>query len=100
MVDSLLFAALLKAMTSHARLLLIGDQNQLPSVSSGKVLQDLIESQRFPLYCLDTIYRQSQGSGIALLPRPFAMRIPCRLKAMCASSDAMPNKYSKPSFKS
>lgn len=67
MVDSLLFAALLRAMTSHARLLLIGDQNQLPSVSSGKVLQDLIESQRFPLYCLDTIYRQSQGSGIAAL---------------------------------
>ena len=67
MVDSLLFAALLKALCPQTKLLLIGDQDQLPSVSSGKVLQDLIESGRFPLYCLDTIYRQSQGSGIATL---------------------------------
>lgn len=67
MVDSLLFAALLKALRPQTKLLLIGDQDQLPSVSSGKVLQDLIESGRFPLYCLDTIYRQSQGSGIATL---------------------------------
>ncbi|MFR2885751.1 MAG: AAA family ATPase, partial [Merdibacter sp.] len=37
MVDSLLFAALLKALCPQTKLLLIGDQDQLPSVSSGKV---------------------------------------------------------------
>jgi exodeoxyribonuclease V alpha subunit len=44
--------------------LLVGDPNQLPSVSPGNVLGDLIASGRVPLFRLTRIHRQSQGSLI------------------------------------
>ena len=67
MVDTHLFAALLDALPSHCRILLIGDENQLESVGPGKVFQDLIESEQFPIVHLEKIYRQSEGSGIVEL---------------------------------
>lgn len=67
MVDNRLFAQLLKGIPYHAKLMVIGDYDQLPSVSNGRVLYDLIASKRFPLYSLQRIYRQAQGSGIASL---------------------------------
>ena len=42
MVDSMLMAALLRAVKPGARLILIGDADQLPSVGAGRVLNDLI----------------------------------------------------------
>ncbi len=64
MVDILLFSALLKAVKPGARLVLIGDSDQLPSVGAGQVLADTIESGCFPVCRLDQIFRQSGGSAI------------------------------------
>lgn len=67
MVDTHLFASLLDALPSHCRILLIGDENQLESVGPGKVFEDLIQSNQFPIVHLEKIYRQSEGSGIVEL---------------------------------
>ncbi len=64
MVDSALMCALLKAVKPGARLILIGDADQLPSVGAGNVLRDLIESGRFATVCLTEIFRQAQKSLI------------------------------------
>lgn len=69
MVDTHLFASLLKALPPHCRILLIGDEDQLESVGPGKVFSDLIETNIFPIVHLEKIFRQSKGSGIALLAR-------------------------------
>ncbi len=66
MVDIFLFRALLKALPSGARLIMVGDDHQLPSVGPGQVLRDLIESECFPVTKLEKIYRQ-EGSGDIVL---------------------------------
>lgn len=64
MVDIFLFQALLKAVTVGTRLILVGDVNQLPSVGPGQVLQDLMDSGRFPMVVLKKIFRQAGESDI------------------------------------
>ncbi len=64
MVDSLLMGALLRAVKPGARLVLIGDADQLPSVGAGNVLRDLIDSGRFATVRLTEIFRQAQKSLI------------------------------------
>ncbi len=64
MVDNLLMSALLKAVKPGARLILIGDADQLPSVGAGNVLRDLIAGGRFATVCLKEIFRQAQKSLI------------------------------------
>lgn len=64
MIDTLLMDALLEAIPPQARLALVGDVDQLPSVGAGMVLHDLIESGRFPVVRLERIHRQSQNSLI------------------------------------
>ena len=64
MVDNALMCALLKAVKPGARLILIGDSDQLPSVGAGNVLHDVIESARFFTVRLDEIFRQAQKSLI------------------------------------
>ncbi|MCB0559577.1 MAG: ATP-dependent RecD-like DNA helicase [Phaeodactylibacter sp.] len=64
MVDTMLMYSLLKAAPSHARLLLVGDVDQLPSVGAGSVLQDLIRSGRLPVTRLTDIFRQAARSKI------------------------------------
>lgn len=64
MVDSLLFEALLRALRLSCRLILVGDSDQLPSVSAGNVLKDLIDSQLIPTVRLDEIFRQAAESLI------------------------------------
>ena len=66
MIDVELMSALLVAIKPGARLILIGDTNQLPSVGEGNVLNDIIGSARFKTVCLNEIFRQSQGSGIVV----------------------------------
>lgn len=62
MVDIFLFRSLLKAIPPGARLVMVGDSHQLPSVGPGQVLRDLLESECFPVTRLETIFRQ-EGSG-------------------------------------
>ncbi|WRS27510.1 ATP-dependent RecD-like DNA helicase [Oscillospiraceae bacterium MB08-C2-2] len=64
MVDTLLFASLLKAMRLSCRLILVGDPDQLPSVGAGNILRDLIASDTIPTVHLDEIFRQAQKSVI------------------------------------
>ncbi len=64
MMDSALMAALLKAIKPGARLILIGDADQLPSVGAGNVLRDLIASGRFATVALNEVFRQAQNSLI------------------------------------
>lgn len=64
MVDSALMCALLKAIKPGARLILIGDADQLPSVGAGRVLNDLVDSERFATVRLREIFRQAQSSLI------------------------------------
>ena len=60
MIDSSLMMALLKAIKPGARLIIIGDSDQLPSVGAGNVLRDIIDSERFSVVRLDEIFRQAQ----------------------------------------
>ncbi len=64
MVDTDLMCALCKAVKPGARLILIGDADQLPSVGAGRVLNDLIDSGRFATVRLCEIFRQAQASLI------------------------------------
>ena len=69
MLDTHLFASLLSGLTSHIKLVLVGDVFQLPSVGPGQILSDLIESDKFPYIFLKQIYRQSENSYIPYLAR-------------------------------
>lgn len=64
MIDQSLMCALLKAIKPGARLIIIGDSDQLPSVGAGNVLRDLIESERFATIRLNEIFRQASESLI------------------------------------
>lgn len=64
MIDVLLLEALLRAVKNGARVILIGDAQQLPSVGAGNVLSDLIECGAFPTVRLTEIFRQSESSLI------------------------------------
>ena len=66
MVDMNLFHALLKAVPIGARLVLVGDVNQLPSVGPGCVLQDLIDSRAFHTIMLRHVFRQASESDIVM----------------------------------
>ena len=64
MVDEYVFNALVKAINNGARLVLVGDKDQLASVGAGNVLGDLIASGKFPVSYLTQIYRQDEDSHI------------------------------------
>jgi exodeoxyribonuclease V alpha subunit len=64
MVPIELADALFDALPNHARLVLVGDVDQLPSVGPGAVLRDVIESGRVPAIRLTRIFRQAEGSSI------------------------------------
>ena len=64
MVDIFLFASLLDALPLGCRLIMVGDSDQLPSVSAGNVLKDLIESGLMPVVELKEIFRQAMNSNI------------------------------------
>ena len=64
MLDLFLAHSLLKAIPPLAQLLLVGDVDQLPSVGPGKVLKDLINSERIPVVRLTQVFRQAASSAI------------------------------------
>lgn len=65
MVDLQLFYRLINA-SANARLILVGDKDQLPSVGAGSVLADLIGSGKIPVAELTYIYRQDEAGDIIL----------------------------------
>lgn len=66
MVDIRLMYSLMKAIAQGTRLILVGDEHQLPSVGPGNVLRDIIASGCFSVVTLQTIFRQAKESNIIL----------------------------------
>lgn len=64
MLDIWLANQLFKALPDHIQVILVGDEDQLPSVGPGQVLKDLLASERIPTVRLTDIYRQEEGSSI------------------------------------
>ena len=64
MIDQHLMYSLLKAIKPGARLIIIGDSDQLPSVGAGNVLRDIIDGGRFATIRLNEIFRQASESLI------------------------------------
>lgn len=64
MIDTYLMYSLLKALPDQARVIFVGDINQLPSVGPGNVLKDMIASSTVPVTTLNEIFRQAAGSSI------------------------------------
>ena len=64
MIDQWLMYSLLKAIKPGARLIIIGDSDQLPSVGAGNVLRDIIDGGRFATIRLNEIFRQASESLI------------------------------------
>jgi exodeoxyribonuclease V alpha subunit len=64
MVDVYIFHSLLKAISQHTRLIVIGDKDQLPSVGPGNVLRDIIGSGYFDVIYLSRNFRQTENSLI------------------------------------
>ena len=64
MVDMMIMHALMQAILPGTHLILVGDENQLPSVGSGNVLKDIIRSECIKVVSLTHIFRQEEGSAI------------------------------------
>ena len=64
MIDINLLASLFKGLTDNIKLVLVGDDNQLPSVGPGQILKDLINSELIKTIKLTILYRQKEDSYI------------------------------------
>ncbi|WP_071461266.1 SF1B family DNA helicase RecD2 [Bacillus massilinigeriensis] len=64
MVDTWLAHQLFKALPESIQVIVVGDEDQLPSVGPGQVLKDLLDSSKIPTVKLTDIYRQAEGSSI------------------------------------
>lgn len=82
MLDIFLARDLVRALPNHARLVLVGDADQLPSVGPGNVLRDIVASRVAPVCRLTQVFRQAEGSDIItsahLLNRGESPRFPKR----------------------
>ncbi len=66
MVDVQLLNNLLKAIPNTSGLIIVGDVDQLPSVGSGQILKDIIDSDTIPTIKLTEIFRQGKNSNIII----------------------------------
>ena len=64
MIDTVLLSSLLKGTTTTAKYIFVGDYYQLPSVSQGQILKDMIDSEVLDVIKLNCLYRQTEGSYI------------------------------------
>lgn len=64
MIDTYLMDSLLKGLSVNCKILVVGDDHQLPSVGAGDVLHDIIESDMLNVVRLKDEYRQDEGSNI------------------------------------
>ncbi len=64
MLDSLLFESLLHALKISTKIILVGDTDQLPSVSAGNVLNDILLSGVYSSVALKKVFRQAKTSAI------------------------------------
>ena len=66
MVDILIMNSLLLALPQKARLVMVGDADQLPAVGAGNVLKDIIDSDSIECIKLTEIFRQAKESMIVV----------------------------------
>jgi len=66
MVDVGMMNNLVNALPEGARLLLVGDKDQLDSVGAGQVLRDILESKAIPTVKLTEVFRQAKTSKIVM----------------------------------
>ena len=64
MIDVSLMHGLIQALPQRAKLILVGDKDQLPSVGAGQVLHDLLASEQIPTVFLEQTFRQGAGSPV------------------------------------
>lgn len=64
MLDIWLANQLFRALPENIQVIVVGDEDQLPSVGPGQVLKDLLQSGTIPVVRLTDIYRQEEGSSI------------------------------------
>ncbi|WP_180953701.1 SF1B family DNA helicase RecD2 [Bacillus sp. T33-2] len=82
MVDTWLANQLFKALPDNIQVIMVGDEDQLPSVGPGQVLKDLLDSGRIPTVRLTDIYRQAEGSSIIELAHDIKKgKLPANLAA-------------------
>lgn len=95
MLDIWLANQLFKALPENIQVILVGDEDQLPSVGPGQVLKDLLNSERIPTVRLTDIYRQAEGSSIielahdikkGYLPADVSQQKPDRSFIRCSST--------------
>lgn len=67
MIDTYLMASLLKGISANCKIVMVGDDHQLPSVGPGQLLHDLIESEKLEVVKLKELYRQGKDSNIISL---------------------------------
>ena len=67
MIDTYLMASLLKGISANCKIIMVGDDHQLPSVGPGQLLHDLIESEMLSVVKLKELYRQGKDSNIISL---------------------------------
>lgn len=67
MIDTYLMASLLKGISANSKIVMVGDDHQLPSVGPGQLLHDLIESEKLSVVKLKELYRQGKDSNIISL---------------------------------
>lgn len=78
MIDTYLMASLLKGLSANCKIVLVGDDHQLPSVGPGDVLHDLIESRALEVVELTELYRQGKDSNIINLAYDIRKKSICR----------------------
>lgn len=71
MLELSLATSLLAALPMHARLVLVGDADQLPPVGAGSFFADLLGVEALPRVRLTEIFRQAQGSDIVVNAHAF-----------------------------
>ncbi|WP_110111441.1 ATP-dependent RecD-like DNA helicase [Bacillus sp. CGMCC 1.16541] len=95
MVDLWLAHQLFKSLPMDVQVILVGDEDQLPSVGPGQVLKDLLQSNAIPTVRLVDVYRQAEGSSIidlahdikkGVVPKDLAMPQRDRSFIKCHSS--------------
>ena len=64
MIDTYLMASLLRGISANCKIVLVGDNHQLPSVGPGQILHDLISSEKLSVVKLTKLYRQGKDSNI------------------------------------
>ncbi|SDI76733.1 SF1B family DNA helicase RecD2 [Alteribacillus bidgolensis] len=85
MVDMWLANQLFRSVPEDMQVILVGDEDQLPSVGPGQVLGDLLETNIVPIVSLSVVYRQAEGSSIINLAHsikkgmlPHDLMSPCK----------------------